>query len=94
MKCRLIVVLAELADGLVEESETCSGLLIHDRSNGRPLRGPAAGAAQAKEADWYAGYVQLLILAPRELPEHFTNRRRSLLFSPGKRDMRKSLDSV
>src|SRR5262245_33622259 len=58
MKCRLIVVLAEVVDGLVEESETCSGLLIHDRSNGCPLRGPAAGAAEAKEADWYAGNVQ------------------------------------
>lgn len=59
MKCSLIAVLADVVDGLVEKSEACSGLLIHNCSNGCPLRRPAAGAAEAIIARCYARNVQV-----------------------------------
>ena len=50
--------LADVVDGLVEESESCSGLLIHNCSNGCPLRGTGTGATEGIEAGRYAGNVQ------------------------------------
>src|ERR1700722_2998316 len=51
--------LTNVIDGLVEESDSSPSLLIHDGGNGRPLRGTTAGAAKAKEADWFARVVQI-----------------------------------
>src|ERR1700720_4591240 len=50
---------ANVVDGLVEESESSSCLLIHNCSNGCPLRGPTAGAAKAIETGWHARNVQV-----------------------------------
>src|SRR6478672_2806522 len=59
MKRGLIAMLANVIDGLVEESESTRRLLIHNSRNGRPLRGTTAGAAEAIEARWHAGNVQV-----------------------------------
>ena len=50
--------LANIVDGLVEESQSSSCLLIHYCGNGCPLWSTTAGAAERIVAGCYAGNVQ------------------------------------
>ena len=59
MKRGLVPVLADVVDGLIEESEPLARLLIHNRSEGCPLRGTGTGATEGIEAGRYAGNVQI-----------------------------------
>ena len=51
--------LADVVDGLIEESEPLARLLIHNRSDGCPLRGTGTGATEGIKASRYAGNVQI-----------------------------------
>ena len=51
--------LADVVDGLIEESKPLGRLLIHNRSNGCPLRGTGTGATEGEEASRIAGNVEI-----------------------------------